>query len=267
MKKKNYILLIFLSIALGLHAQDFEISPVSLVFDAEPGQTQSKTITITNHANRKSAFTVVLQDFVLNKEGKKISVKTVDTEHSLVNWLSINPPFLEMNPNETRQIIVSIQAPVGDYSTRWANILIRNTQEQTALTADKSVQTGMNILGQIAIEVYQSPKSNINYKMKLTGLTEITTLNDTLRRFKAIVDNIGDKISHCKVTLLASNIANAKEKSLQVIKFTSFPDTQREIYLSFNKKELPSGKYALAAILDYGKQSNLEGSQIIINVR
>ena len=60
------------------------------------------------------------------------------------------------------QVIVSIQSPVGDYSTKWANILVRNTKEQTALLADKEIQTGMSVLGQITIIAYQSPKSNRN---------------------------------------------------------------------------------------------------------
>ena len=250
----------------NIKAQDFEVSPVELKFTAEPGQMQSMPITITNHANIASAFTIILKDFVINKEGHMVEMPPASTEHSLVNWISINPPFLELTPNETRQIIVSIQAPVGDYSTRWAYIYIRNTKEQTALLADKNVQTGLNVLGQIVLNAYQSPKSNVNYKMKIAGLSEVNNVSDTLRRFKARIDNIGDKITDCKVTLLASDLTTADETTLQVLKFTSFPDTQKEIYFEFKKDALPNGKYALAAILDYGKQSTLEGTQILLDV-
>ncbi len=247
-------------------AQDFEVSPVILNFNAEPGQTQTIPISITNHSNAKSSFSILLGDFVANKEGVLIAMPPASTEHSLVNWVSINPPFIEMNPNEQRQIIVSIQAPVGDYTTKWANIYVRSTAEQTALLADKELQTGLVISGQIVIRVYQSPKSNVNYRMKIMGLTEITTRSDTVRRFKANIDNLGDKISDCKVTLLASSLSTAEETKLQVIQFKSFPDSQQEIELQMKKDALPPGKYALAAILDYGPQSNLEGSQMVIRV-
>lgn len=249
-----------------MNAQDFEVSPVFMNFNAEPGQTQSLPITIINHSNAISAFTIILKDFVINKEGVSIEMPAASTEHSLVNWISINPPFLELNPNEARQVIVSIQSPVGDYSTKWANILVRSTKEQTALLADKEVQTGMSVLGQITIIAYQSPKSNVNYKMKISGLSEVTNLNDSLRRFKANVNNIGDKITDCKVTLLASDLSTAQETVLQVRSFKSFPDTEREIKFEFSKALLPPGKYALAAVLDYGKQSNLEGTQILLTV-
>ena len=102
--------------------------------------------------------------------------------------------------------------------------------------------------------------------MKITGLSEISTGVDSIRRFKAMVDNLGDKISDCKVTLLASNLSTAEEVKLQVLEFKSFPDSQLDIKLKMGKNALPKGKYALAAILDYGRQSNLEGTQMLINV-
>ncbi len=266
MKSKALTLLLLCANLFFINAQDFEVSPTELKFTAEPGQTQSISITVTNHASNNSAYNIILADFAINKEGKKVAMPPASTEHSLVNWLSINPPFLELAPNETRQIIVSMQAPVGDYSTRWAYVYIRNTYEQTALLADKSVQAGLNILGQIVLNVYQSPKSNVNYKMKIAGLSEITTATDTLRRLKAKIDNIGDKIAECKVSLLASNLSTAEETLLQILNFTTFPDSQKDIYFEFRKDALSPGKYAIAAILDYGKQSTLEGTQILIEV-
>lgn len=261
------LVIIFYGVQLPVFAQSFEISPAELVFDAEPGQTQNKTVTITNHASKKGAFNVILGDFVVNKEGKKIDVDAATTEHSLVNWISINPPFIELEPNETKQIIVSMQTPVGDYSTRWANIYVRSTLEQTAFTADKSFRAGMNVLGQIVIRAYQSPKSNTNYKMKISGMSEIVSNVDTVRKFKATVSNLGEKITYCKVSVMASNLSTAKESVVQELSFSTLPDSEFEIYFDVNVSDLNTGKYALAAILDYGKQSNLEGTQILIDIK
>ena len=263
---KQISIFILLLLSFNGLAQDFEVSPVIMNFNAEPGQTQTQAINIFNHANKNSSFSISISDFVVNKEGKRVQMPAASTENSLANWISINPPFVEMAPNEQRQIIVSIQAPVGDYSTKWASILVRSTAEQTALLADKAVQTGLVISGQIEISVFQSPKSNTNFRMKITNLAEITTSTDTVRRFKALADNLGDKITKCKVTLLASNLSTAEEVKLQVLKFEAFPDSQRELELKIPKDALPPGKYALAAILDYGKQSNLEGTQMLITV-
>jgi len=247
-------------------AQDFEVSPAIMRFTSEPGESKSIPLNIINHSNKKSAFVIVLSDFIVNKEGRKIDMPAASTEHSLAKWISINPPFVELNPNEHRQIIVSVQAPTGDYTTRWASLFVRSTTEQTATIADKAVQTGLMVRGQIVVQVYQAPPSNVNYRMKINNLTEITTRTDTLRHFKANVDNLGDKITKCKIILLASNLSTAEEIKLQEIKFESFPDSQFEVRLRIPEGILQPGKYALAAILDYGKQSNLEGTQMLITV-
>ena len=264
--KNTVLILLLLNIKTLVYAQDFEVSPGIMTFTAEPGESKSLALTILNHANTSQEFNILVRDFIFNKEGTMIYFPEGSTEHTLAKWISINPPHLNLEPNEQKQIIISIQAPVDDYTTRWAALLIRSVTEQTATLADKKVQTGLMVSGQIVVQVYQSPKSNINYKMKITGLTEITTEKDSLRRFKALVDNIGDKITHCKVTLLANNLSTAEETILQTIRFKSLPDSERELVLSMKKDALPPGKYALAAILDYGKQSNLEGTQMIITV-
>lgn len=264
--KQILLILIVLKIPVATIAQDFEVAPAIMHFAAEPGESKTMALTILNHANVDQEFNIRVKDFMFNKEGNLVQMPAGSTEHSLSKWISINPPHLNLKPNESRQVLVSIQAPVGDYSTRWTNLIIRSVEEQTAAFADKKVKTGLLVNGEIVVQVYQSPKSNVNYKMKIAGITEITSQKDTVRRFKALVDNIGDKITNCKVTLLANNLSTAEETILQTINFKMLPDGQREIILKMSPKALPPGKYALAAILDYGKQSNLEGTQMIIDV-
>lgn len=262
--------LLFILILSGLNSQlisqDFEVAPAKIFFEAEPGQSQTIPVTITNHSNIKQAYIMELSDFIVNKEGQSVMMPASSTEHSLVNWLRINPPFIELNPNESRQIMLSIQAPTGDYTTKWANVFVKATTEQTAFNVDKGTQTGLQVSPQIVIQVHQSPKSNVNYRMKISNLTEITSPNDTLRTFQAVIDNLGDKITQCKVILLAADLSTAKETIITEVKFSSYPDSQRIMKLIM-KNILPAGKYALAAILDYGSRNNLEGTQLLIDVK
>jgi hypothetical protein len=262
---KLAILVASFFVSTTLLGQDFEVSPVKLDFSAEPGQSQAIPINIFNHSSQKLTFTIQLSDFAINKEGAKINMPIASTEHSLANWMSVNPPLVEVNPNEIKQVIISIQAPAGDFSTRWANIFITNTQEQTASLADKILKTGIQVQGQILVRARQSPKSNINYKMKISSLQAQQNQTDSLV-YTANVENLGDKITSCKVYLMASNLSDAKETKLSEVILESYPDTQVKISLPMKKNVLPKGKYALAAILDYGNKANLEGTQIIIDV-
>jgi hypothetical protein len=247
------------------HSQDFEVSPAKLYFNAEPGETQAIQINIFNHSNEKTKYVLALGDYQVNKSGDKITMPAGTTETSLVNWISILPPLIEINPNEEGKVTVSIQAPSGDYSTKWAFIYVRTAKEQTALSADKNFQTGIVVTGQIIIPTIQSPKSNANYKVKISNLNEIPS-KDEKRTFAALLDNIGEKVAKCKITLIASNLLTAEETKLDEITCESYPESQLNISLKMNKALAP-GKYALAAILDYGNKTNLEGSQMLLEVQ
>jgi hypothetical protein len=247
-------------------SQDFEVAPVKLFFNAEPGQTKAIQIFITNHSNIKTLYNITLGDYELNNNGEKIAKEAGKTEHSLTDWIVIQPPYLEVNPNEKAKFLVSIQAPAGDYSTRWANIFVTTTKEQTALIVDKAKQTGLILSGQIILRAIQTPESNTNFKLKISNLNELSNNLDSNRVFKATIDNIGDKIANCKVILVASNLSNAQETKLDEVYCESYPDTQLIINLKMNKS-LPPGKYALAAILDYGSKNNLEGTQMLLEVQ
>ncbi len=61
-------LMLFLP-SMNLSAQDFEVAPVRVNFNATPGETQSRTITVKNHGNRRETFTLRLSDFLVEKDG------------------------------------------------------------------------------------------------------------------------------------------------------------------------------------------------------
>lgn len=266
MKEKVILLSIVLFSFFNVFAQDFEVAPVKLNYTAEPGETQSKTITIRNHANRKSAFVVTLGDFQPDSKGNKKQMKANTTKHSCANWISISPAFFELNPNDEKTITVNMQVPVDDYSTRWAMIYVKPTKEQTAFTADKSLRAGVTVSGRIGVQVFQSPKSNTNFSAKINNLIEVTEAKDTVRKFTANIDNVGDKIMQCKVYLIASNIKTTEEKTFKPVSIESFPKTSQTVELKIPKNLLPAGKYALAAVLDFGSKTNLEGTQMLIIV-
>jgi len=114
--------------------------------------------------------------------------------------------------------------------------------------------------------VYQSPKSNTNQSIKISNLVEKTSPSDTLRFFEAIIENLGDKVTKCKVYLVASNMSTAEEKQFALQEYEVFPKMSRNVELVL-PNELTPGTYALAAIVDYGPKFPLEGAQIVIEVK
>jgi len=249
-----------------VNGQDFEVAPVLLEFTTEPGENQTKIITVKNHSNLKSSFIIALADFLPSSTGEKKIMAPNSTKRSCANWLNINPSFFELNPGDEIPIQVGMLVPNDQYSAAWCLLYIQPSREQTSWSVDKKLGTGITVSGRIGILIYQSPKSNTNHSLKISSMTEITKLGDNGRTFSATIENLGDKITKCKAYLIASNIKTAEEKQFTTVEFETFPKMSRTIELTL-PNELKPGTYSLATILDYGSKYSLEGTQILIEVK
>lgn len=270
MHNRNYVILgVFLALALlhkNLNAQDFEVAPVVLEYTAEPGENQSKVITVRNHSNKKASFLISLADFLPSINGENKTLPPNSTKRSCANWLNINPSFFELGSGDEIQIQVGMMVPNDQYSAAWCLLYVQPTFEQSSWNADKNLGTGIRVSGRVGVLINQSPKSNTNNSIKISNLTEVTKLGEKDREFAATIENLGDKITKSKVYLIASNIKTAEEKQFSPIDFVVFPKMSRTIELTL-PYILTAGSYSLAAILDYGSKYSLEGTQIIIEVK
>ena len=264
--KVKFLSIIFFLVSLSqVLAQDFEVAPVQLYFSANPGESQTKTVTIKNHSGQKASYILSAGDFTVSSDGNKQFKPANSTKNSIANWMSISPSFFDLEPNAERQVSVSVQPPNDDDGSRWGIIYVRTAKEKTAFEAGEKLSAGVTLSPRIAIQVYQTAKSNKNLKAKIDQLREIPSEDSTERWFSAIVTNLSDIIIHCKVFLIASNMQTAREHQYPPVQFDSYPKNTQKIILKM-PKGLPKGTYALAAVLDYGSSVNLEGTQMVIQV-
>lgn len=75
----------FLLFSADLSAQDFEVAPVRVNFNISPGETQSRTVTVKNHGNRKETITLRMQDFLVNRQGNMEMLPSGSTRNSISN--------------------------------------------------------------------------------------------------------------------------------------------------------------------------------------
>jgi len=247
-------------------AQQLEVTPVKLNFTANPGSSQTKQVHVRNKGATEQNFVFNLKDWLTDETGdvKYFSPGTVD--RSCSNWLTVSPPLLTLQPNETGTVNVTILVPENDNSTKWSVMFVQSAEEKTGAGAiDKNIQMGIRVAARIAIPIFQSPASNTLYKGTIEGLTE-TVNSDSTRTYETKVINLGDKILNCKVFFTVSNIATAEEFTSEPFEFSLLPETSRDITYTLDK-ELAPGKYSVAAILDYGYNDELEGVQLDIEVK
>lgn len=262
---KNII--IILALTLGFHGfcQDFEVAPVVINFDANPGEIQQASLTVRNHANIKQVFTLTLGDFVIDENGQKKRVAGGTTDKSCAGWVTLTPSFLELNPNEEKTVKVLITVPKDGADTKWCMAYVQSSEEQTENPVDKKLAAGIKVTPRIAVLINQSPKSNNNYKGKIYDLKDVSQPEDSVLTYNVTVENIGDKILEANVQLYLANLTTAKEQKFKGKMERVYPGEKRIFTLNI-PKNAGTGKHALAAILDYGHGTSLEGTQIMVDL-
>ncbi|MCF8378832.1 MAG: hypothetical protein K9H49_04595 [Bacteroidales bacterium] len=265
--KKVYILLtnIFFLSLLSLSGQDFEVAPVLINFDANPGESQSKILTIRNHNPERQKFILSLSDYEPSPDGGKSQMEAGSSSRTLFNWININPSLVELNPNESAEVELIMNVPRDGYNTRWGMIRVQLAKEQVPSAADKQLATGVIIVPRIVVLVNQSPRANQNYKASIKDLIDITKPDDELRHYEAVIVNLGDKVINAKIFLALANLETASEEQFTPQTVSVYPGFERKVSLTLPRKIEP-GTYALAFLMDYGNNTAIEGSQILLEV-
>lgn len=246
--------------------QGFEVAPVVMNFSAEPGTAETQKLTVTNFFNQRRAFTLTLGDFDRDETGAKSYEEAGSTGTSAADFMTISPSYLEVNPNESREVTVTMTVPNGTSETKWAMIYVKAAKEQTSFNADKGFAGGVVISPTIGVQVYQSPNSNTSFEANVSDFKEITKPGDSLRTLSVLVQNTGGKNLNCKMYLLIANLEKATEQKASPVSFPLLPGRKQRARLIL-PDNLEKGKYSVAAILDYGHGTDLEGIQMEVEVK
>lgn len=267
MTKKPTLFALFLTILgfAGLHAQDFEVAPVRVHFNASPGESQIRTVTVKNHGNYKETISMQLRDYLVNRQGTREVLSAGSTANSLSDWVNLNPSFLELQPNESATVQINLQAPADEYDSKWGIISFTTTREQTVFSADVDMQSGVSVTGRIDIFMSYNPDTGEPGNVSISNLHEVTATDSDERRFSVNLDNLGERITPCKVFLVASNMQTGEEYRFGTVDVNTYPQTSRRVELTL-PADLEPGTYSLAAILDYPGSESLKGTQITIDV-
>lgn len=246
-------------------AQDFEVAPVRINFSGTPGETMTRNVSIKNHGNRVETISIRPRDFLVYRQGNMEVLPAESTKNSIAKWVNVNPSFVVLEPNQEMSVQVNMQAPQDDYTAKWGILSFESTAEQTAFSADQTVRAGVMLSARIDIFLNFNPVGGAPDRVNISNLREITTDQDQERKFAVNLDNLGDKITACRLYLIASDLSTGEEKRFPTVNITTYPQSSRTVELIL-PNQLKKGQYALAAILDHSGSTSLKGTQLIINV-
>ncbi len=251
---------------LNANSQELEVTPGTLMFNTNPGSSQTQQVYIRNKAKTEQSFIFNLADWLTDEQGEVKYFSPGTTGRSCADWITVSPSLVTLQPNESVKVNVTMLVPNDNSSTKWAVLFVESAVEKTGAKAiDKDVQMGLQVAVRIAVPIYQSPDANTLYKGTIEGLTE-TINDDGTRTYKSQTINLGDKILNCKVYFTISNLETAKETTSTPIEFSLLPESNKNVEFTTDKP-LDKGKYSVAAILDYGFNDELEGIQLDVDVK
>lgn len=245
----------------ALLAQDFEVSPVIMEFTVDPGESQVKMLSIKNHSNFKTPFTITFADFGIDIDGKKQVMKRNSSSNSCSEWITPEKTFFDINPNEQIDLKITMEAPSDDNQDRWAIMYIQTVKVKSSFDVDKGLGAGVHLSGRISVQIFRNSVSEITPKVSIKYLKEVNEPDSEDRKFSVFVENEGSTIANCTVMFIASDLSTGEEFEFDQILIESFPGYPREVEFVL-PETLPQGEYSLVALLDYGINTTIKGTRL-----
>ncbi len=252
-------------ISLSANAQNLGVYPTELNFSLTKGQSESQIVTMTNGSKKKVQFRLYLGDWLRDTLGEHNYYKPDTLKRSCSKWVSINKNFVELEPGQTQQVTVKLQAPDNDEAVKemkWSMLFVETVEEKIAADAAKKQATINNLL-RIAIHIYQTPPTLTNRQVKVESFKRATDGSNTYR-LECI--NVGNVMIQCKSYLELSSLSDGKKTKMDPVEFPMFPEQRR--YVVFRMPvNLSKGKYSALAVVDLGEDIPLEAMEGEVEIK
>ncbi len=258
MMKIPFLIIISCLLSIAGLAQSVAIQPSILDFRLAQGGRETQVIRITNLSDKKLSFEAYLADWLRDSTGSHQYFRPDTLKRSCAKWVSLDKTFIEVAPNSTQELLVSLQGPAGAAAfneMKWAMLFLQSASERdSADRRNSSVSTQVKELLRVGIHIYQTPPLANKPAAKAIALKPV---EGEKRTYEFQMRNTGAAMLQCKARLELTNIETGKELKLSNIEFPVFPEGSRKVRFIV-PAELPSGKYAALAILDIGEDYPLE---------
>lgn len=263
------VCLLFVSLLFSAAASSQRISlqPTTLDFSVGPAGNQTQAISVANLSDKKVSFQVYLSDWLRDSTGTHQYFKADTLRRSCASWIRLNRNFFELEPRQSTEIIIQMQAPTDSLATtemKWAMLFLQGVEEQdSASRFTQTLQTQIRELLRIGIHIYQTPL-NLNKKSaKTISFKEVAAEKNA---FELKMRNTGNVMLRCRSYLELTDVATGKTYKTSPIEYPVFPEGTRKVKFVL-ERDIPPGTYSALAILDLGEDVPLEAMEKTIKVK
>lgn len=260
-----FALLLLTIVSYKGNAQNLGVHPTTLSYTLGAGQSETQVIHLSNSSPKKVQFRLYLNDWVRDTMGGHIYYKADTLSRSCATWITLGSNFIELEPGQSKELTVKLQAPDDGKSTKemkWAMLFIETVEEANSAN-NKAAQATVRNLLRIGVHIYQTPPTVTEKAVKVFDLRPSKDMANT---YMLVCQNTGQVMLDCKSYLELASLKDGSKVKMDPVEFPMFPDQKR--YVTFElPKNLSKGKYSVLAVVDGGEDMSLEAIESEVEVK
>lgn len=234
------------------------VAPLSMVFDANPGETDTAAFVIRNTGSEPADVTITLHDWWRTAEGGFLIYEPGTLDQSCAEWTVFSAEAITLEPGEEEQISVELLVPESIRGDHWAVFLV---EEQPTPVEEDQADEGLTNTTRVAVTyavkiLYVDPvHRDLNAEIR-----EIELLGQDPLLFRVIFANTGASHATTEGTVEVRDIFGETVRSYRIDPFPSLPGEEKHILIEDPSDEpLPDDLYYVIALFDFGADHLIQG--------
>ena len=227
------------------------VSPLNFELTANPGDTVTNTVRISNPGSSVITIRMEVEDFTVVGETGRVVVEPAETEtYSLAGWVEVLPDLFTLQPGEQQAVEFSIKVPFnaepgGHYGSILASTI--------AVTGEGF--TGAAIAQKVGSLVLLSVSGDVIEELNVKEFTAPGFLEFGPIPFVIRFENEGTIHVRPRGFVTITNWRGKKVVDLEFPQKNVLPDSTRRIEVTWDTKWL-LGKYTATIVGSYGSSNN-----------
>lgn len=259
-----YILTLLIIPFSSVIAQGISMSPTRLFFSGNPGETVTKTVTLSNTSLTDYVFNINLKDWKREEDGNKIYLEAGTLESSNSNWISTLESNVTLLANSNTKVVVSMKIPENASTSEVTNSMLFFTQIGKQDDASKKqVGIGVIALFEFGLHIYYTPPTNNLKSIDISSIEEILDQDSIVESATVRVFNDGNVVNDASVELELTNTETGEDIKLSPINISMIPHTYQTI--EFKLPEHLKGSYMGVVIIKMAGTNDLRVGEKVFN--
>ncbi|RQP12664.1 MAG: molecular chaperone [Chryseobacterium sp.] len=242
---KRFLQSVFLCLAfLNAKAQvGISVSPPRTYFHLNGGQSEVKSVTVTNVSSAKTLdLSVSFNDWKYDENGNNIISPPTTLPTSSADWMTVSKPSFRLSPGESYDLEVRMTVPFNANTEPVHTTMMYITQTNPQDAVDEQGKA-IRVYVRSGVKIYRRRNAAHNTNV------EFISYRYDRGRLQLSIENDGDIWADGTINTDLVNTETGETSELKSIAFYTMPGDKRKLSLQL-PEELEKGKYTAISIMN-----------------